>query len=66
MAPNAPPEPIKVAEVTASAFDIAQTPPLVGRYLLRSDEEIGAPPVVVIGTIRGGCASTPIHTSSGA
>lgn len=49
VAPNAPPEPIRVAEVTASAFDIAQTPPLVGRYLLRSDEEIGAPPVVVIG-----------------
>ena len=49
VAPNAPPEPIKVAEITASAFDLAQTPPLLGRYLLRSDEQVGAPPVVVIG-----------------
>lgn len=49
VAPNAPPEPIQVAEITASAFDIAQTPPMLGRYLLPSDEEVGAPPVVVIG-----------------
>ena len=49
VAPNAPPEPIEVAEVTASAFDVAQTPPLLGRYLLRSDEQIGAPSVLVIG-----------------
>ena len=50
VAPNAPPEPIYVAEITASAFAIAQTPPLLGRYLLPSDEAAeGAPPVVVIG-----------------
>ena len=49
VAPNAPPEPIEVAEITASAFDVAQTPPLVGRYLLRSDEQAAAAPVVVIG-----------------
>ena len=49
VAPNAPPEPIKVAEITASAFDVAQTPPLLGRYLLRSDEQAAAAPVVVIG-----------------
>jgi putative ABC transport system permease protein len=49
VAPNAPPEPIKVAEITASAFDVAHTPPLLGRYLLRSDEQLGAPPIVVIG-----------------
>lgn len=47
--PNAPPEPIDVAEITASAFDLAQTPPLLGRYLLPSDEGAGSPPVVVIG-----------------
>ena len=49
VAPNAPPEPIAVAEITASAFDLAQTPPLLGRYLLRSDEAAAATPVVVIG-----------------
>lgn len=49
VAPNAPPEPIQVAEITASAFDMAQTPPLLGRYLLRSDEQAEATPVVVIG-----------------
>ena len=49
VAPNAPPEPIEVADITASAFDIAQTPPMLGRYLLPSDEAVGAPPVVVIG-----------------
>ena len=49
VAPNAPPDPIEVAEITASAFDIAQTPPMLGRYLLQSDEAADAPPVVVIG-----------------
>ena len=49
VAPNTPPEPIHVAEITSSAFDIAQTPPMLGRYLLPSDEAVGAPPVVVIG-----------------
>jgi len=48
VAPNAPPEPIEVAEVTASAFDLAETPPLIGRYLRPSDEQIGGLPVVVI------------------
>jgi len=49
VAPGAPPEPIKVAEITASAFDLAQTPPVLGRYLLRSDEAAAAAPVVVLG-----------------
>jgi len=49
VAPNTPPEPIHVAEITASAFDIAQAPAMLGRHLLPSDEEVGAPPVVVIG-----------------
>jgi predicted permease len=43
------PEPVAVAEITASAFAITNTPPLVGRYLLPSDEAESAPPVLVIG-----------------
>ena len=43
------PEPVEVAEITASAFTIANTPALLGRYLLPSDEAHAAPPVVVIG-----------------
>jgi putative ABC transport system permease protein len=43
------PEPIKVAEMTASGFAVARVPPLMGRYLLPSDDREGAPPVVVIG-----------------
>ena len=36
--PSTAPEPIKVAEITASGFVVARTPPLVGQYLLESDE----------------------------
>ena len=43
------PEPVAVAEITASAFAIANTPPLLGRYLLPSDEAESASPVLVIG-----------------
>jgi predicted permease len=43
------PEPVDVAEITASAFAITNTPPLLGRYLLPADEADSAPPVVVIG-----------------
>ena len=46
---SAPPEPIRVAEITASGFAVARTRPLAGRYLLPSDEQEGAEPVVVIG-----------------
>jgi predicted permease len=42
-------EPVKVAEITASGFTVAGTPPLAGRFLLPGDEAEGAPPVVVIG-----------------
>ena len=49
VAGNATPEPIVVAEITASAFVVARTPPLAGRYLLPDDERGGAAPVVVIG-----------------
>jgi putative ABC transport system permease protein len=46
---NALPVPIRVAEMTASGFVLARTPPVVGRYLLASDEGEGVSPVVVIG-----------------
>ena len=45
----APPEPVKVAEMTASGFVLADTPPLLGRYLLPGDERGDAAPVAVIG-----------------
>jgi len=43
------PEPVTVAEITASAFALAGTPASLGRYLLPTDESESAPPVVVIG-----------------
>jgi predicted permease len=43
------PEGVRIAEMTASGFRIARVPPLLGRYLLDSDERPGAAPVVVIG-----------------
>ncbi len=49
IAPNAPPEPISVAEISASAIVLAGTPPLHGRYLLPSDEQEQAAPVLLIG-----------------
>jgi predicted permease len=42
------PEPVEVAEITPSAFSITNTPALLGRYLLPSDEADAASPVVVI------------------
>jgi putative ABC transport system permease protein len=42
-------EPVRVAEITASAFDLARTKPLLGRYLVESDQAVGAPAVAVIG-----------------
>jgi predicted permease len=43
------PEPVAVAEITASVFAIAGTPASLGRHLLPVDESESAPPVVVIG-----------------
>jgi putative ABC transport system permease protein len=40
---------VQVAEITASAFRIAPTPPLLGRALVTADERAGAPPVLVLG-----------------
>ena len=42
-------EPVRGAEITASAFDILRVPPLLGRTLAALDEVIGAPDVVVVG-----------------
>ena len=47
--PGGPPEPVQVAEMTASGFSLARVPPLLGRYVVPADELPGAPPVVVIG-----------------
>jgi len=47
--PGGPPEPVEVAEMTASGFRVARVPPLLGRYLVPADELSSAPPVVVIG-----------------
>ncbi|HVQ41744.1 MAG TPA: FtsX-like permease family protein [Vicinamibacterales bacterium] len=43
------PEPVEVAEISASAFAITNTPALRGRYLVPSDEADDASPAVVIG-----------------
>jgi putative ABC transport system permease protein len=49
VAAESAPQPVEVAEITASAFTIATTPALLGRHLLPSDEAPAAPPVVLIG-----------------
>jgi predicted permease len=41
--------PVVAAEITASAFRIAPARPVLGRVLNESDEQAGAPPVVVLG-----------------
>jgi putative ABC transport system permease protein len=43
------PEIINSATVSASMFDLLRTPPLLGRGLADFDEELGAPPVAVVG-----------------
>jgi putative ABC transport system permease protein len=42
-------EPLRVAEITASAFPLTRVPPLLGRPLQPTDEVQGAEPVVVLG-----------------
>jgi predicted permease len=46
---DAQPASIVTAETTASAFSLARVPPLLGRPLLDSDEQPGAPAVAVLG-----------------
>ena len=40
---------VNVAEITAAAFRIAPTPPLLGRVLVEADERPDAPPVLLLG-----------------
>ncbi len=42
-------EPVFTAELSAVAFRVLQVPPLLGRTLVESDEQLGAPLVAVIG-----------------
>ena len=49
VAGDSAPEPIALAEISASAFDVARTTPLLGRTLSATDEVPGAPAVAVIG-----------------
>jgi putative ABC transport system permease protein len=46
---SAPPEPVNIAEMTASAFGVARVPAMLGRSIQAEDERPGAPPVLVIG-----------------
>ena len=41
-------EPVQGAEITANAFRLMGTPPLLGRTLVERDEDPGEPPVAVI------------------
>lgn len=43
------PEPVAVAEVTASTFRVVRERPVLGRPLIEADEKVDAPWVVVIG-----------------
>ncbi|MEE8116505.1 MAG: ABC transporter permease, partial [Gemmatimonadales bacterium] len=42
-------EPVRGSKISASAFRLVRVPPLMGRPLVETDEQDGAPPVVVIG-----------------
>ena len=46
---DSPPEPVSIAEMTPSGFQLARVPPLLGRPLIEEDERDDASPVVVIG-----------------
>ena len=43
------PEPVRIAEMSATGFRVAGVPPLMGRWFGADDERPGAPPVVIIG-----------------
>jgi len=49
IAPGGQPETVRIAQITASGFRVAQVSPLLGRYLRDEDEHPGRPPVLVIG-----------------
>lgn len=47
--PGGPSEPVRVAEISPSAFRLTRIAPLLGRPLVEADAAAGAPPVIVIG-----------------
>jgi predicted permease len=47
--PRGRPEPVRIAEMSATGFQVARVAPTMGRYFNAEDERPGAPPVVVIG-----------------
>jgi predicted permease len=47
--PGGPAEPVQVAQITASGFNITRVPPVIGRPIVVADESAGASPIVVIG-----------------
>jgi predicted permease len=49
IAADRPPQPVRAAAMTASAFRLTRVAPILGRTLLEEDERPGAPPVLVIG-----------------
>jgi putative ABC transport system permease protein len=48
VAGNGAPQPVRMAEITAAAFQSAHVSPLLGRPLLPADDAIGAAPVVIL------------------
>lgn len=46
---NGPAEPAPGVEITASGFEVARVPALLGRTLIPADERDGASPVIVLG-----------------
>ena len=47
--PGTPAQLVRVAEITASGFQLARVPPVLGRTLGNQDERPGAAPVLVVG-----------------
>ena len=47
--PGGSAEPVQVAQVTAVGFNITRVAPVIGRPIVEADEDVNAPPVVVIG-----------------
>jgi putative ABC transport system permease protein len=47
--PGGPAEPVQVAQITASGFNIPRVPPVIGRPIVAADESASASPIVVIG-----------------
>jgi putative ABC transport system permease protein len=49
ISPGTKPQPVSLAEMSATGFSITRVPPLIGRHLSPDDERPDAPPVVVLG-----------------